>query len=69
MRLLGDRVSRRTAWKIAREQGWKTTYDAEYLAVTKLQADALVTVNPALATMAKDLVPLAQLEALTEDRE
>ena len=66
MRLLGDRVSRRTAWKIAREQGWKTTYDAEYLAVTHLQADALITVNPALATKAKELVPLAQLEALTE---
>jgi predicted nucleic acid-binding protein len=51
MRLLRDRVSRRTAWKIAREQGWETTYDdAEYLAVAKLQADALVTVTPALAT-------------------
>jgi predicted nucleic acid-binding protein len=69
MRLLGDRVSRRTAWKIARENGWDTTYDAEYLAVTKLQADALVTVNSALATKAADLVPLAQLEALTEDRD
>ena len=67
MRLLGDRVSRRTAWKIAREQGWETTYDAEYLAVTQLQADALVTMNPALAAKAKDLVPLAQLEALIED--
>src|SRR3954466_4093703 len=32
MRLLGDRVSRRTAWRIAREQGWETTYDAEYVA-------------------------------------
>ena len=69
MRLLGDRVSRRTAWRIAREQGWETTYDAEYLALTKLQADALVTVSPALATKGKDLVPLAQLEALTKDRD
>lgn len=64
MRLLGDRVSRRTAWKIAREQGWETTYDAEYIAVTKLQADALITVNPALAAEAKGLVPLAPLKAL-----
>ena len=62
MRLLGDRVSRRTAWKIAREQGWNTTYDAEYLAVTKLQADALVTVDPALAAKAKDIVPLANIK-------
>ena len=53
MRLLGDRVSRRVAWKIAREQGWETIYDAEYLAITRLQADALVTVDPALAAKAK----------------
>ena len=69
MRLLGDRVSRRTAWKIAREQGWETTYDAEYLAVTKLQADALVTVNPALAAKARDVAPLAPLEALSADQD
>ncbi len=67
MRLLGDRVSRRTAWKIAREQGWETTYDAEYLAVTRLQADALVTVDPVLATEARDIVPLASVEALSAD--
>jgi predicted nucleic acid-binding protein len=67
MRLLGDRVSRRTAWKIAREQGWETTYDAEYLAVTRLQADALVTVDAALAAKAEDVVPLAPLEALTTE--
>jgi predicted nucleic acid-binding protein len=64
MRLLGDRVSRRTAWRIAREQGWETTYDAEYIAVTRLQADALVTVDPALAAKADGLVPLAPLAAL-----
>ena len=29
MRLLGDRVSRRTAWKIARIEGWKTTYSSQ----------------------------------------
>ena len=34
MRLLGDRVSRRTAWQIAREHSWDTLRDAEYLAVT-----------------------------------
>src|SRR6188472_1199837 len=49
VRLLGDRVSRRTAWKIAMEHGWDSTFDAEYLAVTRLQADALVTIDPALA--------------------
>lgn len=65
MRLLGDRVSRRTAWKIAREQGWDTTYDAEYLAVTRLQADALVTIDPGMAQKARDVVPLSDLEALS----
>ena len=67
MRLLGDRVSRRTAWKIAQEQGWETTFDAEYLAVTKLQADALVTIDPTLATKAAHIVPLAPIAALTAD--
>ena len=66
MRLLGDRVSRQTAWKLAREHGWETTFDAEYLAVTLLQADALVTVDPAMAKLAEGLVPLAPLSALTD---
>ena len=65
MRLLGDRVSRRTAWKIASEQNWETTLDAEYLAVCRLQADALVTIDKALATRAEGIVPLAPLSALS----
>jgi predicted nucleic acid-binding protein len=68
MRLLGDRVSRRTAWRIARERDLETTFDAEYLAVTKLQADALVTVTPALAIAAEDVLPLAPVEALTVEQ-
>jgi predicted nucleic acid-binding protein len=67
MRLLGDRVSRRTAWKIARQQGWETTLDAEYLAVTKLQADAFVTIDPAMAAKAAHVVPIAPLSAMTAD--
>jgi predicted nucleic acid-binding protein len=65
MRLLGDRLSRRTAWRIAREQGWETVYEAEYLAVTKLQADALITIDRDLAAKAKNVVPLAPLDALS----
>ena len=64
MRLLGDRVSRRTAWDIAVQQGWPTTYDAEYLAVTRLQADALVTVDAAMVERATGLVPIAPVSAL-----
>ena len=65
LRLLGDRVSRRTAWRIAREQDWESLDRAEYLAVTLLQADALVTVDPAAAAAAQGVVPLAPLAALT----
>jgi predicted nucleic acid-binding protein len=64
MRLLGDRVSRRTAWQIARQHDWDTLRDAEYLAVARLQADALVTVDPRLAAAATDVVPVAPVEAL-----
>jgi predicted nucleic acid-binding protein len=64
VRLLGDRVSRRTAWKIAREHGWSTLRDAEYLAVTRLQADALVTVDADLAARAANIVPVVAVAAL-----
>ena len=64
MRLLGDRVSRRTAWRIAREQDWDTLRDAEYLTITRLQADALVTVDARMAALAVSLVPVAPVDAL-----
>jgi predicted nucleic acid-binding protein len=64
IRLLGDRVSRRTAWKIARQHDWDTLRDAEYLAITRLQADALATVDPRLAALAQDTVPVAAIDDL-----
>jgi predicted nucleic acid-binding protein len=64
MRLLGDRVSRRTAWKLARQHNLDTLRDAEYLAVTRLQADALVTVDPRLAAAARDAVAVAAVDDL-----
>jgi predicted nucleic acid-binding protein len=67
MRLLGDRVSRRTAWRIAVDRGWSTIQDAEYLAVAQLQADALVTVDSELAVKAAGVVPLAELRDLFVD--
>ncbi|MGA8047816.1 MAG: hypothetical protein WCA30_16280 [Dermatophilaceae bacterium] len=66
IRLLGDRVSRRTAWQIARERDWEDLRDAEYVAVTRLQADALVTVDPELWSRAESVVRLAPLEDLAE---
>ncbi len=46
IRLLGDAVLRRVAWRVADQLGWAETYEAEYVALTKLQADALVTMDP-----------------------
>jgi predicted nucleic acid-binding protein len=65
IRVLGDRVSRATSFQIANEQGWETTYDAEYLAVARLQADAFVTVDDDMAAKAEGIVALAPLSALT----
>ena len=65
IRALGDRVSRAVAWRLAREHGWHDLRDAEYLAVTTLQADALVTVDDALARRAAGIVPVAPVSALT----
>lgn len=66
MRLLGDRVSRRTAWNIARDAGWPDTADAEYLAVCRLQADAFVTIDEEMAARADGVVPIAPVSALTD---
>lgn len=64
IRLLGDRVSRRTAWQIARAQGWASLAESEYFAVTRLQADAFVTVDAARAKRAAEVVAVAPLDAL-----
>src|SRR5580765_7494054 len=48
VRFLGDRALQRQAWRIAERLGWETTFDAEYVALTTLQADALVTSNSEL---------------------
>jgi predicted nucleic acid-binding protein len=65
IRLLGDRMSRGTAWRLATKLGWDDTAPAEYIAVAQLQADALVTLDDNLAQRADGLVPLAPFEALT----
>ena len=64
MRLLGDRVSRSVAWQLAQEYGWADLRGAENLAITRLQADALVTVDPELAARADGVVPVAGVEVL-----
>jgi predicted nucleic acid-binding protein len=64
MRLLGDRVLQNTAWKAAGLLGWPDTLDAEYVALTQLHADALITLDPHLARTVQDLVTVAPIQAL-----
>lgn len=64
IRLLGDRVSRGVAWKVAEQLDWDDTTNAEYVAVAKLQADAFVTLDEQLARQAQTVVAIAPFEAL-----
>jgi len=64
VRFLGDKVLQQQAWKVAQELGWETTYDAEYVALTTLQADAFVTSNAELAAAVSDIVKTASIDEL-----
>ncbi|WP_187270731.1 type II toxin-antitoxin system VapC family toxin [Lacisediminihabitans profunda] len=64
IRLLGDRVSRGVAWRVAGQLDWDDIGDAEYLAVAQLQADAFVTLDANLARQVEGIVALAPFEAL-----
>lgn len=65
IRLLGDRVLQRVAWQVAEQLGWPDTFDAEYIALTQLQADAYVTLDRRRAGAVKNLVTVAPIENLT----
>ena len=64
VRFLGDKVLQRTAWRVASQLGWETTYDAEFVALTQLQADVFVTANDDLARAVSGLVETATSDAL-----
>jgi predicted nucleic acid-binding protein len=64
IRLLGDAVLRRRAWEIAEKLRWASTYDAEYVALTQLQADAFVTMDAALARSLEGIVAIASIDVL-----
>jgi len=64
IRLLGDRVLQASAWKVADQLGWPDTFAAEYVALTQLQADALITLDEQLARAVKELVTVAPIDAL-----
>ncbi len=64
VRFLGDKVLQRTAWRVAEQLGWETTYEAEFVALTRLQADAFVTSDDRLARAVSGLVETATIDAL-----
>ena len=68
MRYLGDAVLRRRAWDLGQQHGWASTYPAEYVALTQLQGDALVTLDPDLARLAEGIVERASIEEVTAVR-
>ena len=63
VRFLGDKVLQRTAWRVADQLGWETTYDAEFVALTQLQADVFVTSDGELARAVSGLVETATIDA------
>jgi predicted nucleic acid-binding protein len=65
IRLLGDAVLRRRAWELADKLGWASTYDAEYIALTQLQADAFITLDADLARSVEGIVETASIDALS----
>jgi predicted nucleic acid-binding protein len=67
IRLLGDGVLRRRAWEIADRLGWASTYDAEYVALTQLQADALITLDAELARSIEGIVTTASIDVLIRE--
>jgi predicted nucleic acid-binding protein len=66
IRLLGDGVLRRRAWDVADELGSASTYEAEYVALTQLQADAFITLDANLARRVEGVVAIASIDALDE---
>ena len=66
LRYLGDKVLRNQAWKVAEQMGWESTHVAEYVALAQLQADALVTMNPDLASSLEGVIDVAPIEAVIE---
>lgn len=59
IRFLGDRSLEDNAWRLAVEMNWPDVHQAQYIALTQLQADALVTADDELASAASAFVTIA----------
>lgn len=64
LRLLGDRVLQRVAWKIADQFGWPDTFVAEYIALAQLQADAFICLDAELSRTITGIVTMASIDDL-----
>ncbi|WP_179473809.1 DUF1905 domain-containing protein [Mycolicibacterium vinylchloridicum] len=59
IRFLGDRSLEDHAWRLAAELNWPDVHQVQYIALTQLQADALVTADTELAAAARGFVRIA----------
>ncbi len=57
-------TARRVLARLVDEHGFTDLRVAEYLAVTRLQADALVAADPEIVAAARGVVPTAELADL-----
>jgi predicted nucleic acid-binding protein len=64
VRFLGDKVLQRTAWKVADQLGWETTYDAEFVGADAATGGSPCHVRRDLARAASGLVETATIDAL-----
>ena len=64
IRYLGDAVLRRRAWAVAEQAGMSSTFDAECIALTLLQGDALVTEDASLSKNASEFVQVKPYAAI-----
>lgn len=62
IRFLGDRSLEDRAWRLATELNWPDINQIQYVALTQLQADALVTLDDSLAAAARAFVRTASLD-------
>ena len=59
IRFLGDRSLEDHAWRLAVQLNWPDVHQAQYIALTQLQADVLVTLDDELAAAARAFVKIA----------
>src|SRR3974377_1320778 len=64
IRLHEDYLLQKAAWQVADQLGWSDTFDAEYVALTQLEADALITLDRQLAQAVTGMGAGAPLAAL-----